>query len=428
MRVCFLVHELGASGGMGVIARHARALAEGEGFDVELVVTGPKRAALPDALDGVPVLALAAARGRPYDFALATWWATAGALHEPAARRHALFLQSLEQRFYGEDAVAERFGAASVLGLPLDFVVVAPWMRDLLAALRPDARCRVVANGIDKEVFRPAAPRPREGPLRVLVEGQPTLWFKAVREAVAAVRAMSESATVTVVAPEGAGLDGLGADRVEIGLEPTGMAALYAEHDVLLKLSRVESLGLPPLEAFHVGRPCVLTPFTGHEEYARHGENALVVGFDDLPATARALDRLARDPALLERLARGALATAESWPSAQESSDALAAALRELAEAPAPDPGAALACMQRDQRLWVEVARKRFEHVRGALAWHEQAFRMARAEVDDLYRSREECAQMLEQSRRQLEEVKATRAYRAALMARRLLFWRRWRR
>ena len=38
------------------------------------------------------------------------------------------------------------------------------------------------------------------------------------------------------------------------------MAALYAEHDVLLKLSRFEGLGLPVLEAFHVGRPCVVTP------------------------------------------------------------------------------------------------------------------------------------------------------------------------
>src|SRR5438477_10260 len=84
------------------------------------------------------------------------------------------------------------------------------------------------------------ARRPSDGPLRVLVEGQPTLWFKGVQDAVAAVRAMSADARLTVVAldPESAG--DLDADRVLGGLEPAEMATLYAEHDVLVKLSRFE--------------------------------------------------------------------------------------------------------------------------------------------------------------------------------------------
>ena len=59
------------------------------------------------------------------------------------------------------------------------------------------------------------------------------------------------------------------------------MREQYARHDVLLKLSRVEGLPLPLVEACHVGVPCVVTPFTGHDEVIRHGENGLVVGFDD---------------------------------------------------------------------------------------------------------------------------------------------------
>ena len=217
-----------------------------------------------------------------------------------------MFLQSVESRFYEERHFFERFAAEQVLTLPVHFVAVAGWIRDVLAELRPDVRCEVVRNGIDKDVFSSPAREPRDGPLRVLVDGQPSMWFKGVEQAVTAVQAMSEPAELTVVAPNPGQAGAIDGARVVGGLDPPGMAALYAEHDVLLKLSRVESLGLGPIEAAHVGTPAVVAPYTGHEEHVVHGRNGLVVGFDDQPGAARALDRLARDRDLLRRLAGGA--------------------------------------------------------------------------------------------------------------------------
>ena len=109
----------------------------------------------------------------------------------------------------------------------------------------------------------------------------------------AAVRAMREPVRTTLVALDAEAAGEVDVDRVVGGLDAAGMAALYRESDVLVKLSRVEGLGLAPVEGFHCGLPCVVTPFTGHEEYARHGENAIVTGFDDLPGTAGWLDLLA---------------------------------------------------------------------------------------------------------------------------------------
>ena len=277
MRVCFLLHELGRAGGMNVIAGHVDCL-RARGWEADIVLT--------DASDD-----------REWDFALATWWETAPALWRVRARRRGVFLQSFEERFYGDRDVLARLGAASVLALPVDYVTIGGWMRDALAELRPDARCPVVRNGIDKSVFAPPAGGRtfRDGPLRVLVEGNPEMWLKAVPEAIAAARAITEPATVTVVAPNPDAARALGADRVEGGLDPAAMAGLYSEHDVLLKLSRVEGVALVPLEAMHVGTPCVVTPHTGHDEYVRHGQNGLVVGFDDPRAASDALDALARD-------------------------------------------------------------------------------------------------------------------------------------
>ena len=97
------------------------------------------------------------------------------------------------------------------------------------------------------------------------------------------------------------------------------MARLYAETDVVLKLSRVEGMFGPPLEGFHRGATCVVTPVTGHDEYVEHGWNGLVVDWDDPRGTARMLDLLARDRALLHFLRTNALATARGWPSWEQS-------------------------------------------------------------------------------------------------------------
>jgi hypothetical protein len=116
------------------------------------------------------------------------------------------------------------------------------------------------------------------------------------------------------------------------------MADLFARHDVLLKLSRAEGMYGPPLEAFHMGCTCVTNPVTGHEEYVRHGENALVVDWDDPVGTARALDLLARDRALLHRLREGALDTARAWPDWETSSAQMADVMRALVAEPPPAP------------------------------------------------------------------------------------------
>lgn len=347
-RIAFLVEELGRSGGMAVIRRHARHLSEREGMDVELVVCGA-RARVEE--EEVPVRRLADARD--YDIAIATWWTTAESLFELEARRRVAFLQNLEFRFYREHELADRLGALSVLDLPVDYVVVASHMEELLARLRPQARVVRVAPGIDKDVFKPTPPRAADGSLRVLVEGQPTLWFKGVPEAVAIARAAGADVTVATHDPS---LQ-VDAKRVVGGLSAPEMAALYAEHDVFLRLARFEGLGLPPLEAFHMGVPCVLTPFTGSEDYARHDDNALVVGFDDDEGTRAALERL-RDPALRARLREGALAWARDWPDERAAGAEFATALRGFLEEPPPAPDEALRRLARTRRATVELERR----------------------------------------------------------------------
>ncbi len=296
------------------------------------------------------------AREEHYDVAIATWWETTFTLFEISAERHAYFIQSLEDRFYLHDE-AERLGAGLTLDLPVSFITEAGWIRETLSLLRPDASCHLVRNGIEKDVFAPLehAPVNAHGPLRVLVEGSPHSWFKHVREAIHAAAAMREPHHVTVVCTDREALGEVVADEVVGPISHREMADLYGRTDVVLKLSSVEGMFGPPLEGFHRGATCVVTPVTGHEEYIEHGWNGLITDWDDLRGTARQLDLLARDRGLLQFLRTNALETARAWPSWDQSSQFMAAALKAILREPEPAGAAGAGRLLADLRGGIEI-------------------------------------------------------------------------
>jgi glycosyltransferase involved in cell wall biosynthesis len=390
MRVAFLTKDLQLSGGVGVVVEHAAQLARHHGFDVTLVLT--QREAEPQwafrGLEHLHVVGLDEAAGHHYDLALSSWWETTRHLFELEADRYACFVQSLEERFY-PPGDPEGMAAALALDLPVRFVTEARWIARALEALQPGNPVALVPNGIAKDVFAgPAEVEARaDGPLRILVEGSPRIAFKGVAEALAAAGAMREERTVTLVTPDRAGDDPAGADRVLRAVPHTEMAALYAGHDVVLKLSRVEGMFGPPLEGMHMGATCVVTPVTGHEEYVEHGVNGLVVGWDDRRGTARALDLLARDRERLAELRAGALATARAWPSWEQAGQRMAEALRRIAAEPPPAPQIAAQRLVRDLQTALAVGQRAVVE------------REAREEL--------------------LDEIRSQRAYRWSLVARR---------
>ena len=429
MRVCLLVPDLRPSGGIAVVLGYANRLGAAGDFDIDVVSQGSAR-----EFDGqsLSLRSLDDARNEDYDVAIATWWETVPAVLTLRAGRRALLVQSAEERFYRRHEPFEQLGPALSLSAPVHFFAVARWLCDLLAELRPGCSCWFTPNGIDKATFTPRTTPVGDGPLRILIEGQHTLWFKGVEDALDAVDRMSEPHSTTLVALDPADAperDGL---RVVGGLSGAQMRDLYEQHDVLVKLSRIESVGMAVVEAAHVGTPAVVTPYTGHDEIIRHGENGVVVGFDDPDGCARTLDTLARDRDVLRSLSDAAVASMSEWPSDDQATALFADALRELAEAPAPSPGDAARAGLARWRAATEIARvKRGETqlrthgLEGSVEWLENALETeratsdaVRAEYHELAQSREELDALLKLRDRQLAEVKSSRAYRAAVAAR----------
>jgi O-antigen biosynthesis protein len=349
VRVAWLLRDLALSGGGGIVVQHAARLSAEHGIEGTIVRCRPPTGPEWDypGLSSLPVVDLADLRGDrppgrpPFDLAIATWWETALDVFDLEADRYAYFLQLLEDSHYPIGS-AERLGFQLTYGLPVRFITAARWITDVVERMQPGNPAFYVPSGIDKDVWSPPAEvPPGEGPLRVVIEGGLDLVRKGVPHALEAVRLMREPHHVTLVTPTAPGAAPVAGVDAHLGaLSHAQLAGVFRDAHVLLKLSRAEGMYGPPLEAFHCGCTCVTNPVTGHEEYVVHDENALVVDWDDPVGTARALDLLARDRPTLARLREGALATARAWPSWEQSSAAMADALRTLVAEPPPDPRA----------------------------------------------------------------------------------------
>jgi glycosyltransferase involved in cell wall biosynthesis len=149
----------------------------------------------------------------------------------------------------------------------------------------------------------------------VLVEGPLGVWFKSVIPSLRLSRSRAQETWLLTSSNVGRVW---GVDRVFSRLDSSAAASVYRSCDVLLKLSTIEGLPLPPLEMFHCGGTVVAFDVSGVGDYAVHGGNALLADRDDYEGVGAHLDELVADTGLVARLKEGAAKTAAAWPSERE--------------------------------------------------------------------------------------------------------------
>jgi len=333
-RVAFVVRTLWPTGGTKVVVEHACNLNKHHGFEVSIVELEPDTdpSKVPVDVHDVTLLDGAGASAAQFDLAIATFWDTAPALWDVPADRHAYFVQSLEDRFYREGEV-EQLLAQLTYRLNLPVLTEAHWIAATLRQTVSASEPFVIRNGVDKNVFGPIPSEPpqHDGPLRILIDAAGA-WYKDLPATLEALEHVESQVVVSAISPTGTldkSLRGL-VDVVHPPMSQAELRSVYLDSDVMLKTSRVEGMYGPPIEAFHSGCTLVTTPVTGHEEFAEHGLNAWVVDWDDPGGTARALDLLANDAALLTSLRTQALETARNWPSWEQSSSEMATAVESI--------------------------------------------------------------------------------------------------
>ena len=328
MRIAFIVSDLGLSGGVNVILKHASYLATVHGHQVTIITQREHYVCYSWKeleTQSLNVTDINSAQKQEFDLAVATWWETIFNLFSISSARYAWFCQSLEHRFYNVDN-PQRAVAQAAECIPLPCITESEWIQKHMLSVNPSRKVWLVRNGIDKDIFKfkdenELSNSLAEQHLRILVEGNIEHPLKGVADSLMGVLGASTPIRVRHVSSTDSKITDSRYTWVRGPLSFEEMADEYSRSDVLVKTSRVEGMFGPPLEAFHCGATAIVTPVSGHEDYIRHGSNSIVVEWDDIRSISSSLDRLNSDRKFLNSLKIGALETASQWPSWTDSSE-----------------------------------------------------------------------------------------------------------
>jgi glycosyltransferase involved in cell wall biosynthesis len=188
-----------------------------------------------------------------------------------------------------------------------------------------EERLRMLANGVDTELFRPDPAQPRD-PQEILCVGRASDPNKGIRTLVEALALLPPALRLTLVDEDHAGHPGrerareLGcAERLHVAgrVETAELLRLYRRAALVVVPSRYEGFGLPAAEAMACGTPVVATAAGALPEVLAAGGGGILVPRDDPGALARGIASLLASPARRAELgARGrrGIVAAYSWP------------------------------------------------------------------------------------------------------------------
>jgi glycosyltransferase involved in cell wall biosynthesis len=314
LKIAFILPENSLAGGVFVTYLQAQALKR-RGYDVTIVFVKYNASAGFSHFADLDLKFLELSKIPPdsrFDIAIATWWETFFSLPKVHADKHFYFVQSDERRFYPESDRLNR----NWVGLTYSFkqigvITEAKWIQNFLQT-EFGLDVAYAPNGVDNAQFSPmVAPLvPKAGKLRVLIEGSGGLEYKRIDDAFKIAEGVGDI-EIWYVCPDSQVKPEWKYDRLFKAVPFKEMAAIYKSCDILIKVSSVEGFFGPPLEMMATGGACIVSNVTGHDEYIRDGENALLINTGDVPAGRAALRKLVSDPTLREKLSKNGLLTAQ---------------------------------------------------------------------------------------------------------------------
>lgn len=291
MKIVFPVLSLETGGGARFIYHLANALVD-KGHDVEVVMpekgaqVWPLRARLRRVKKLTPNAIPSA------DFILPNFYLTVKPAWE-SQKGHVVRLSLGYEPLWVSDS--ETAKQSYLIGAPI--ISISQWHRQILfQATGLDST--VVSAGVDNSTFRPY-PKPsvqtgRKNIFYILRDPASGYTWKGGADFFKAVNRLKNQVEfeLTVSVPENALFTSPFPCKIKHTATDQELAQLYARADLFVYTSYFEAFGLPPLEAMACGTAVVTTDCGGNRDYARNGENCLLVPPSDIEQLSSAIYRL----------------------------------------------------------------------------------------------------------------------------------------
>lgn len=328
MKIVFPVLSLEMGGGARFMYHLSNALVD-KGHDVEIVMPekGLQVWPLRTKLKRVPELTPSSIPSA--DFILPNFYTTVSPAWESQKGRVVRLSLGYEPLWVPDPKTAKQ---SYLIGAPI--LTISQWHRQLLLQ-ETGLESTVISCGVDLPIFHPSPKRSDQtGRLNIFYimrdpasgytwKGGPD-FFKAITRLKQKI-----DFELTVAIPEKAYFNSPVSCRTITAATDQELAKLYAEADLFVYTSYFEAFGLPPLEAMACGTAVVTTDCGGNRDYARNGENCLLIPPSDLDQLSQAIHRLLTRAVERQRIASNSHLFAQAW-SWQRTADQVEAFLLSL--------------------------------------------------------------------------------------------------
>ena len=308
----FVLPGLEISGGIKVALRHA-AMLQKKGNEVSIFTLdcNEKWCEFEDCRFPVINLEDTTISGK-IDYMIATMWTTVKVVEEyPYAVNKYYLVQNYEAGFYEEtDPLRIRANQSYRPSTDVKFIPISKWCQKWLE--EEFGQTSVYGpNGLEIERF-PEHKRSLDGKIRILVEGDCAVDYKNVDESFEIIDALDpEKYEVWYMSYNAEPKETYRVDKFFNRVPYEKVPEIYAQCDILIKTSLLESFSYPPLEMMATGGYVLAVPNGGNVEYLKDNENCLLYKAGNISQACEKIENLIASEELQQKLYLNGLKTAK---------------------------------------------------------------------------------------------------------------------
>ena len=313
--VCFVLPSPNVSGGIMVAIKHALML-KNHGYDVTMININKETSKV--ALigeKGENVFVVPSNRiefTATIDQMVATMWITLDFVQEyPKVKSKKYLVQNMEARFY-KAGTYEMIKANATYNnqIGVNYITISNWCKNWL---KDDFKVNSLyaPNGIDLSIF-PVKNRSFKGKIKILIEGNCKDHYKNVDESFKITNKLDkEKYEIHYLSYQKEPKDWYHVDKFYHKVPHDEVGKIYADCDILLKTSILESFSYPPLEMMATKGVVVAVPNEGNIEYLKDNYNCLFYEQGNIEEGISKIEQLVKDKKLRDKLITNGYKTAQ---------------------------------------------------------------------------------------------------------------------